>query len=431
MVDDTWPYKVQLKRILEMPRNYSTPSIPELEERLNTFKSYKRIQKNGQVDKDHLYWLDDDLALYALQTDHNLRAVFLDSYVEMENEIDKFGNQEYLAKIFSMEEFDFRGKAHMMLWVGLVVGEPENKDSVDIIGFHGTTVSCAFQMSKHPTTAIFRGPRHVDFHKLTLEECYLGTWNKPLIYVAMQRFGCNGSSTADLTVITVIAVETDEQRVAIRGKTKAGIKRTDVLIGRNTLPKVLLFCPDDETMTSRKCDRNMSDYQHDNVKEQLAARWKEVNRKTPPPWGLKQRESDAELKQNSEDMRKFAEQPEVPSEKFSTHIGMNILTEEDKRERRRARFAEEEPFEDDVDHRDKDNIPKLGWPKQFGVVSKPYFYHAAWYQEWSENDLVAYRIPERSQDEIDDYRSRRTRHILDIMNPELLRALRESSVAVN
>ena len=145
----------------------------------------------------------------------------------------------------------------------------------------------------------------------------------------------------------------------------------------------------------------------------------------PPPWGLKPREDDAELKQNSEDMRKFAAQPEVSSEKFNTHIGMNILTEEDKRERRRARFAEEEPFEDDVDHRDKDNIPKLGWPKQKGVVSKPYFYHAAWYQEWSENDLVAYRIPERSQDEIDDYRSRRTRHILDIMNPELLRALRK------
>ena len=101
--------------------------------KVERFKSYKRIGKNGQVDKDHLYWLVDDLALYALQTDQNLRAVFLDSYVEMENEINKFGVQEYLVKIFSMDEFDFRGKVHMMLWVGLVVNEPENKDSVDII----------------------------------------------------------------------------------------------------------------------------------------------------------------------------------------------------------------------------------------------------------------------------------------------------------
>ena len=111
-VEDADTRRVQLKRVLEIDRDFSTMRIPEMEEKLNAFKSYKRIGENGKVDKDHLYWLTDDLALYALQTDQNLRAVFLDSYVEMENEIDKSGEQEYLVKIFSMDEFDFRGDAH-------------------------------------------------------------------------------------------------------------------------------------------------------------------------------------------------------------------------------------------------------------------------------------------------------------------------------
>ena len=91
-VEDANTRRVQLKRVLEIDRDFSTMRIPEMEDKRNAFKSYKRIV-NNRDDKDHLYWLTHDLTLYALQTDQQLRAVFLDSYVEMEHEIDQYGEQ--------------------------------------------------------------------------------------------------------------------------------------------------------------------------------------------------------------------------------------------------------------------------------------------------------------------------------------------------
>ena len=99
-VEDADTRRAQLKKVLEIDRDFSTMRIPEMEDKLNAFKSYKRIV-NNKVHKNHLYWLTHDLTLYALQTDQQLRAVFLDSYVEMENEIDQYGEQEYLVKIFA------------------------------------------------------------------------------------------------------------------------------------------------------------------------------------------------------------------------------------------------------------------------------------------------------------------------------------------
>ena len=169
--DDT--RKEQLKRVLQMDPNLVAMVIQEKEDALLNFVSY-----NSKVDKDHLHRLPHDLMLYALSTDRELRAVFLDSYVEIDSEIDKHGEQEHLVKLFAMDEYTYKSKKVKLLWVGFIVNDPEEKDCVDITGFHGTTLACALQYSRHPLTAMFRGPRHVPFHKLAIDECYYGTWNK-------------------------------------------------------------------------------------------------------------------------------------------------------------------------------------------------------------------------------------------------------------
>ena len=297
-----------------MDPGFRCKDVQEKEDELLAFVSY-----NPKVDFEHVYWLPHDLMLYALRTDRDLRSLFKDSYVEMENLIDANGEQEYLVKLFLMEEYTYKGKLVKMFWIGIILNPPEESNAVDVTGFHGTILACALQYSRHPLLAMFRGPRHVPAHKLEFDECYYGTWNKSNIYTGIQRFGRQGSATFDLTVITIIAVEADSTRIANRGKTKSGVKRTDVLIGKGTVPKVIMFRPDNETQTLRACDRCMGDYQRENVK-QMQATWQEENRKVPPPWRLDraERQPDAELQKNSEDMQSFARQPGVEPEKFCT-----------------------------------------------------------------------------------------------------------------
>ena len=111
--------KEHLKRVLQMDPNFVTQTVQEKEDELLDFVSY-----NSKVDKDHVYWLPHDLMLYALRTDRELRAVFKDSYVEMENEIDQHGEQEYLVKLFAMDEYTYKSKLVKMLWVGTILNSP-------------------------------------------------------------------------------------------------------------------------------------------------------------------------------------------------------------------------------------------------------------------------------------------------------------------
>ena len=84
--------------------------------------------------------------------------------------------------------------------------------------------------------------------------------SKSDICTEMQQFGKRDIASSDLTVVTTIAVEAESTRIA-RGR---GGKK-DVMIGKNSQPKILMFRPDTEEETSRASERCMTDYQHENV----------------------------------------------------------------------------------------------------------------------------------------------------------------------
>ena len=131
---------------------------------------------------------------------------------------------------------------------------------------------------------------------------------------------------------------------------------------------------------------------------------------------------DEELEKNSRDMEKYGQQPGVSIEKFNSHSGRNVPSRQELAGNAKAEHDHSDgEFEDGQDHRDETD-----WPTEDTEVIKPYFRHAAWYEEWGSQNLIAYRIPGRSQEEIDEHRAaKRVRHIVDIIDPELLRALRQ------
>ena len=88
-----------------MQTGFKCEATDEGEKHLMAFESY-----DPERDFEHVYWLQHDLMLYALRTEPQLRLLFVESYVEIENKADACGEHEYQVKLSLMREYTFQGK---------------------------------------------------------------------------------------------------------------------------------------------------------------------------------------------------------------------------------------------------------------------------------------------------------------------------------
>ena len=103
--DDDDFQKEHLDRVLRMQTGFKCEATDEGQKHLMAFDLYE-----PERDFEHVCWLPHDLMLYALRTDPQLRLLFLEGYVEMENKADSSGEHEYQVKLFLMREYTFQRK---------------------------------------------------------------------------------------------------------------------------------------------------------------------------------------------------------------------------------------------------------------------------------------------------------------------------------
>ena len=83
---------------------------------------------------------------------------------------------------------DARGNPEQLVSAGTVLNE-EGKITSDITRSHGTTMSKASVIARHPDTTILCGPRNTGADYVQYDECYCRTCNKSLGYTLTQQIG--------------------------------------------------------------------------------------------------------------------------------------------------------------------------------------------------------------------------------------------------